>query len=144
MYYIFFILTFFFFLVFLEVFIFATLFWRWSKLWNSALKMAMLFRRCLTLFISTLKYTTLFQRWFDVVLRHKFYRKAQFPHIFERIAMYQPNDNVETTLKCLLGRPLQWGFRTSRMYILYKTGVLEKFTKFTRKHLCWSLFLNNV
>ena len=92
----FFILTFFFGGgggVFLEVFIFATL-------WNSALKMTLLFRRCLTLFISTLKhttliwlcstlqiptlkYTTLFQRWFDVVLRHnhcvKCFNFTKFP-----------------------------------------------------------------
>ena len=59
-----------------------TLFWRWSTLWNSTLKITTLFRHCLTLLISTLKkttliwrcstlkistktYTTLFQRWFD-------------------------------------------------------------------------------
>ena len=64
-----------------------TLFWRWSTLWNSTLKITTLFRHCLTLLISTLKkttliwrcstsqistltYTTLFQRWFDNFQRH--------------------------------------------------------------------------
>ena len=39
-----------------------TLFWRWSTLWNSTLKITTLFRHCLTLLISTLKKTTLIWR----------------------------------------------------------------------------------
>ena len=38
-----------------EKVIFTTLFWRWSTLSNSTLKIAALFPRCLTLLISTLK-----------------------------------------------------------------------------------------
>ena len=66
---------------FLKMVIFTTLFWRWSTLWNSTLKITALFWHCLTLLISTLNwrcstlqistliYTTLFQRWFDIALR---------------------------------------------------------------------------
>ena len=31
--------------------------------------------------------------------------------------------------------------RSSHLQIFYKTRVLKNFSKFTRKHLCWSLFL---
>ena len=34
--------------------------------------------------------------------------------------------------------------KTSRREVFCKKGVLEKFAKFTGKHLCWSLFLNKV
>ena len=39
-----------------------TLFWRWSTLWNSTLKITTLFQHCLTWLISTLKKTTLIWR----------------------------------------------------------------------------------
>ena len=34
--------------------------------------------------------------------------------------------------------------RRSRREVFCKKGVLENFTKFTGKHLCWSLFFNKV
>ena len=34
--------------------------------------------------------------------------------------------------------------RTGRLQMFFKIGVLENFTNFTGKHLCWSLFLNKV
>ena len=40
--------------------------------------------------------------------------------------------------------PPHWCFRSSRLWIYYKIGVLEKFRKFKGKHLSSSLFLNNV
>ena len=40
----------------LKMIIFTTLFWRWSTLWNSKLKITTLFRRRLTLLTSTFKY----------------------------------------------------------------------------------------
>ena len=94
-----------FFLFFLGMVIFTTLFRRWPTLWNSRLKKTTLFRGslilfisalkytkwvrlCSTLYIPTLKYTTLFQCWFDVVV--------------VVVTSCKPNDNVETTLKCFL------------------------------------------
>ena len=35
-------------------------------------------------------------------------------------------------------------FRSSRLEVLCRKGVLRNFTKFTRKHLCHSLFFNKV
>ena len=35
-------------------------------------------------------------------------------------------------------------FRSSCSQMFFKKGVLEKFAKFTEKHLCWSLFFNQV
>ena len=32
-------------------------------------------------------------------------------------------------------------YRSSRSQMFFKIGVLKKFAHFTRKHLCWSLFL---
>ena len=34
--------------------------------------------------------------------------------------------------------------RRSRSQMFFKLGVLKKFAKFTRKHLCWSVFFNKV
>ena len=34
--------------------------------------------------------------------------------------------------------------RRSRREVFYQKGVLKNFTKFTGKHLCWSLFFNKV
>ena len=34
-------------------------------------------------------------------------------------------------------------FRSSRSEVFCKNGVLKYFTKFTGKHLCWSLFFKN-
>ena len=33
-------------------------------------------------------------------------------------------------------------FRSSRSQMFFKIRVLKNFARFTRKHLCWSLFLN--
>ena len=35
-------------------------------------------------------------------------------------------------------------FRSSRPDVFYEKGFLKNYAKFTRKHLCWSLFLNKV
>ena len=35
-------------------------------------------------------------------------------------------------------------YRSSRPEVFCKKGVLKNFAKFTRKHLCQSLFLNKV
>ena len=32
-------------------------------------------------------------------------------------------------------------FRSSRLQIFFKIGVLKNFANFTGKHMCWSLFL---
>ena len=32
--------------------------------------------------------------------------------------------------------------RSSRSQVLYQTGVIKNFAKFTGKHLCWSLLFN--
>ena len=75
-------------LFFIQMVVFRTLFWRWSMLWNSTLKLARLFQSCLTsltstlksatlvwrcsmLHISTLKYTTFFHHWLDFAGRRK-------------------------------------------------------------------------
>ena len=38
----------------------------------------------------------------------------------------------------------EWLSRSNRSNGFYKTVVLKNFPKFTRKHLCWSLFFDNV
>ena len=65
----------------------TTLFRRCLTFFNSTLKYATLFKHCWTLQITKLRYTTLFQRWFDVVRRRD---------------SYQPKNNVEPALECLL------------------------------------------
>ena len=35
----------------------------------------------------------------------------------------------------------QWQERSSRSRVFFKIGVIKHFAIFTRKHLCWSLFL---
>ena len=91
--------------IFFQMVIFATLFRRCPTLWKSTLKMTTLFRCCPTLFSSTLKT----QRCFNVVLRCKFQR-WQTQRCFnvdltlcDVATSYQPKNNVEPTLKCLLG-----------------------------------------
>ena len=74
--------------IFFQMIIFATLFRRCLTL-----KMITLFRCCLTLFSSTLKNTTLFYVVnfnIDVTL-------------CDVATLYQPENNVEPTFKCLLG-----------------------------------------
>ena len=39
---------------------------------------------------------------------------------------------------------LQKTFRSSRLQMLLKIGVLRSFANVTGKHLCWSLFLKNL
>ena len=51
------------------------------------------------------------------------------------LEMIRPNALIVSQY-CLL--------RSSRREMLRKKGVLENFTKFTEKHLCWSLFLNKI
>ena len=46
---------------------------------------------------------------------------------------YHPKDNVETTLKCFLGRG-----------VLLKKVCLKNFAKFTGKHMCQSHIFNKV
>ena len=74
---------------FFQMVIFATLFRRCPRLWKSTLKMTTLFPRCLTLFSSTLKNTTLLQRCSMTLC--------------DVATSYQPKNNVEPRLKCLLG-----------------------------------------
>ena len=31
-------------------------------------------------------------------------------------------------------------FRSSRLQVFFKIGIVKNFAIFTRKHLCWSLF----
>ena len=49
--------------------------------------------------------------------------------------MVQPPNKIERTAAIL---------RSSRPEVFCKKGVLRNFTKFTGKHLCQSLFFNNV
>ena len=85
-----------------QMVIFATLFRRCPTLRKSTLKMKTLFRRCLTLLNSTLKNTTLFQRC-------KFQRWCTQRCFNVDLTLCdvgtscQPKDNVEPTLKCLVG-----------------------------------------
>ena len=90
---------------FLKIVILTTLFWRWSTLWNSTLKIRALFRRCITLSISMLKQTTLIWR---CVQRCKF-RRWHAQHCFNVDSIlsdiptsYHPNSNIEITLKGFL------------------------------------------
>ena len=69
---------------FFEMFIFTTL-------WKSTLKMATLFRRCLTLFKSTLK-------WFNVVNFNVHVHNVVWTLIW-RLATLQCHINLKTTLK---------------------------------------------
>ena len=39
-------------------------------------------------------------------------------------------------------KPILTNTRSSCLHMLYKIGVLKNLTKFTEKHLCWSLFSN--
>ena len=91
--------------IFFQMVIFATLFRRCPLLWKSTLKMTTLFRRCLTFSVQHWKR----QRCFNVVLRCKFqrwYLQRCFNDdlmLCDAATSYQPKNNVEQTLKCLLG-----------------------------------------
>ena len=85
--------------------ILTTLFRRLPTMFISTLKMTALFRRCLTFLYQC--WNT--QRWFNVVWRCKFQGwntqrcfkvDSMLPHV---VTSYQPEDNFETKLKCLLG-----------------------------------------
>ena len=82
---------------FLKMFIFTTLFWHWSTLWNSMSKVTTFFGRWNR------------QRWFDVVQRCKFQHWNALSGFNVDLTLsdvptsYHPNNNVETTLKYLLG-----------------------------------------
>ena len=101
------------------------------------------FRRCLMLFISTLKYTTLirrckFQRWntqrcfnVDLALSH-------VP------TLYQPKDNSETTLKCLLGKVF-WCFQRILKGSIGSIWVKFEFVFSNPLVNCyWVMFCSNV
>ena len=91
---------------FLQMVIFTTLFERCPTLWKSTLKMTTLFRRCLTTLKikSTLKWAKLM----DVAQPCKFQRWGTQCCLNVDLTLcdvatsYQPKNNVETTLKCLL------------------------------------------
>ena len=93
---------------FFQMVIFATLVRRCPTLWKSTLNMTTLFRRCLTLSVQRWKT----QRCFNVVLHCKFQRwhtKRCFNvdlTLCDVATSYQPKNNVEPTLKCLLGKLL--------------------------------------
>ena len=91
-----------FFWFFLEMAISTSLFRRWPTLWNSTLRRITLFRRC-----SYQRWNI--QHWFDLVRRCKSQRwniqccfnvDLTLSHV---ATSYQPKNNVETTLICLLG-----------------------------------------
>ena len=72
------------------------------------------------------RHTTSFQRRYDVV-RHC------------TTSYWRWND-----IECLLGNHYTLASRSSRPHMIFKVGVLKTFAICTRKHLCWSLFLNIV
>ena len=78
------------------------------------LKVKTLFPRCPTLFMSTLKYTTLLDvANFNVEIHNV---DLTLSHV---ATWRQPKDNVETTLKCLLGRYIKHNFYRPHFPILY-------------------------
>ena len=82
---------------FFQMVIFTTLFRRCPTLWKSTLKLTALFWRC-----SVQRWKT--QRCFNVVLRCKFQRCFNVDlTLCDITTSYQPKNNVEPTLKCLLG-----------------------------------------
>ena len=64
---------------------------------------------------------------------------------YNKAAGWKPETVRSSHWKCFVKKGVlkkHWCFRTSRSYIpLHKIDVLEQFTKFTAKYLCWSLFL---
>ena len=71
-------------------------------LWKSTLKMTTLFRRCLTLLNSTLK-NSVVSTLFNVVNFNADVHNVVSLTLYDVGTSYQPKNNVEATLKCLLG-----------------------------------------
>ena len=65
--------------------------------------------------------------------------KAILPHTF-CVLKFLTLSNNNWTASSVLNKFISGDSRNSRTDMFYKKGVLENFTKFTRKFLCQSLF----
>ena len=64
---------------------------------------------------------------------------------FKVVFSHLLRDSYICIVHCLFTQPIQlFLFRINRREVLCKNGFLEKFAKFTGKHLCLSLFFNKV